>query len=63
MTEYTVSWEIDIEADNSDEAAQQALDIQRDSNSTATIFYVRQSGKELHTATYIDVATLNKDTL
>jgi hypothetical protein len=40
MPEYRVKWEIDIEADDHTEAALQALKIQRDNRSTATIFTV-----------------------
>ncbi len=40
MAHYRVKWEIDIEADTAQEAAQQALDIQRDAESTATVFHV-----------------------
>lgn len=38
MATYRVSWTIDIEADNAIEAAIKALDIQRDQESTATVF-------------------------
>lgn len=37
---YSVSWSIDIQAKNHREAAEKALAIQRDINSTATIFDV-----------------------
>lgn len=38
---YQVTWTIDIEdADNPEEAARKALDIQRDPNSIATVFTV-----------------------
>jgi len=40
MTTYKVRWEIDIDADNVIEAAEKALAIQRDPNSTATVFEV-----------------------
>ena len=40
MTEYRVTWEIDIEADTPLEAAEEALTIQRDPESTATFFKV-----------------------
>lgn len=40
MTEYRVKWEIDIDADSSEEAAKEALKIQRDSNSWVTVFEV-----------------------
>lgn len=35
---YRVIWEIDIDADDPREAAEIALEIQRDPNSTATVF-------------------------
>ncbi len=38
---YRVSWEIDIEADSPQEAAQLAREINRDMFSTATVFSVQ----------------------
>ena len=38
---YQVSWVIDIEADSPEEAALRALAIQRDPNSTALVFEIR----------------------
>lgn len=43
MNEYRVIWEIDIEAETPREAAQQALDIQRNPDSIATCFTVRSA--------------------
>ena len=40
MTEYKVQWEIDIEAATPREAAEKALEIQRDPDSVATVFKV-----------------------
>lgn len=40
MANYRVKWEIDIEADSPEEAAKEALKIQRDPDSVATIFDV-----------------------
>lgn len=40
MAAYRVAWEIDLEADSPEDAARQALEIQRDPNSTATAFKV-----------------------
>jgi hypothetical protein len=40
MPTYHVKWEIDIDAENADEAARKALAIQRDPNSIATVFAV-----------------------
>ena len=39
--EFRVRWEIDIDADSPEAAARQALEIQRDPNSLATIFEVK----------------------
>lgn len=43
MTRYRVIWEIDIDADNPEEAAARALIIQRDNDpaNTATVFIVQ----------------------
>ena len=43
MTAYLVKWEIDIDAESSEEAAQEALRIQRDPRSVATVFQVRDA--------------------
>lgn len=40
MRSYLVTWKIDIEADNAEEAAARALIIHRDEGSTATVFEV-----------------------
>lgn len=37
---YFVTWEIDVDAESPREAAQKALNIQRDENSLATVFKV-----------------------
>ena len=37
---YRVTWEIDIDAESDEEAARQALEIQRDRESIATCFVV-----------------------
>lgn len=42
MSTFLIKWEIDIEANTSEEAARQALDIQRDINSTALVFEVER---------------------
>ena len=44
MAHFRVSWHIDIEAGTPKQAAQQALDIQRDPKSTATVFDVQLMG-------------------
>ena len=40
MTSFLVKWEIDVEAETPQEAAQKALEIQRDLGSFATVFEV-----------------------
>lgn len=40
MAEFKVTWEIELEAETALEAARQALAIQRDPASTATVFTV-----------------------
>ena len=44
MASFQVVWIIDIEADSAKEAAQRALEIQRDPESTATFFSVYRPG-------------------
>ncbi len=43
MTAFIVEWVIDIEADTHAEAAEKALAIQRDRNSTALLFHVTEN--------------------
>lgn len=43
---YRVAWEIDVEASSIEEAAQQAISIQRDPDSTATVFTVTWTGAD-----------------
>lgn len=46
MTEYRVTWEIDVSADSPEDAARLALGIQRDDRSSAVVFSVRsESGR------------------
>lgn len=40
MKTFNVLWEIEIDAETKEEAAKKALEIQRDPNSTATIFII-----------------------
>ncbi len=40
MTEYTVTWTIQVEADSHTQAAEKALEIQRDLDSIANVFTV-----------------------
>jgi len=42
MKLYRVTWVIDLEADSPEEAARKALEIQRDPDSTATVFEVQE---------------------
>ena len=44
MNDYLVIWEINISADTPREAAEKALEIQRDPNSTTTVFRVLVEG-------------------
>ena len=50
-TSYRVTWVIDVEANSPTEAAEKALEIQRDPESVATFFTVRE-GK---TTTAVDL--------
>lgn len=43
MANYFVKWTIDIEADSPEEAAQKALEIQRNPESIATCFSVKET--------------------
>ena len=47
MKTYLVTWSIDLEAESTEDAARQALDIQRDPDSCALVFGVREPGKRL----------------
>ncbi len=46
MTDYHVTWEIDICAETPEEAAQQALEIQRRPTGWATVFMVNDGKTE-----------------
>ena len=46
MSDFLVRWEINIEADSPREAAENALEIQRDPSSIATVFNVRGLPKD-----------------
>lgn len=54
MADYLVTWQIDIEADSPEEAAEIALRIQRDAGSDATCFEV--SDKDSLINTVVDLA-------
>ena len=41
MVEFTVTWEIEVDADSHEAAAREARRIQLDPNSIATVFWVR----------------------
>ena len=40
--EYTIKWEIELDATSKEEAAQKALEILRDPNTTALVFAVKE---------------------
>lgn len=48
MPEYYVEWSINITADSPTEAAERALQIQRDPTSTATVFDVFDADGEMY---------------
>jgi nucleotide-binding universal stress UspA family protein len=54
MAIHRVIWEIDIDAESSREAAEKALEIQRDVNSTATHFTVITMQSDDFNVDYID---------
>lgn len=60
MNSYTVVWRIDILAKTAEDAARQALDIQRDPFSFATVFEVSEFGWP-GDVECIDVDALNED--
>jgi hypothetical protein len=53
MPTYRVVWTIDVDADSAKEAAAKALEIQRDKESTATVFSV---STKVETTEVIDVS-------
>lgn len=55
--EYRVTWEIDVDAGSFREAAEEALRIQRDPNSTATVFTINHEDGETKT---VDLSTKTK---
>jgi len=60
MTKYYVEWTIDIEADSPREAAEKALAIHRNPESTATVFSVSwetsRSGEHTAHRSHIDLS-------
>jgi hypothetical protein len=55
MSTHRVIWEIDIDVDSPREAAEKALEIQRDVNSTATCFTVVSMSNNDFSIDYIDL--------
>ena len=49
MTHYLVTWEIDIEADSFEEAAQKAFAIMQRPGTTANVFTVTNEGGDSET--------------
>jgi hypothetical protein len=61
--EYHVTWSIDIDAESFGEAAQLALDIQRDTNSIASHFVIKDATgaiRELDTGLLRNAETASK---
>ncbi len=54
MKEYLVSWEIELMAESAEQAAQLALEVQRDTKSMATVFQVH-SEDNTETIDLIDI--------
>ena len=59
MREYLVTWEIQVKACTHREAAEEALKVQRDPDSIATVFFVveqdeQQSGKQIDLLEEVD---------
>jgi hypothetical protein len=59
MEEYEVRWSIDIHAEDAQDAARQALEIQRRRDTTATVFTVHARDRA---RTLVDVVDLTPDT-
>jgi hypothetical protein len=58
MKRYLVRWEIEVEAEEAAGAADEALGMQRDFESTATVFEVfERDGDELGARTIVDAMT------
>ena len=55
MKTYQVEWTVTIDADSEHEAAQQALAMQRDPESIATVFHVRDFNVPSDDYTVIDL--------
>jgi hypothetical protein len=59
MAEYLVTWMIDVESDTAEDAAREALRIQRKPDSIATVFTV--TDKTTGAATDVDLTELDDD--
>lgn len=59
MAEYLVVWKVEVEAANSVEAAEQARAIQRDPESTATVFEVSRRHRPPRVVTVTDTVDLS----
>lgn len=55
--EYLVTWAIDIYAESPEEAAREALRIQRDPDNIATVFEIRLGDE----STTVDLAALDEE--
>lgn len=58
--QFVVTWVIDIEASTEKEAAQQALAIMQNKESTAVCFSVRVSGEPKSSSTFVDLLENNQ---
>ena len=56
---YRVTWEIDVEAETPEDAAKEALSIQRDIDSEAVVFGVTDTDTALHKT--VDLLALQVD--
>ncbi len=55
MKTYQVEWTVTIDADSEHEAAEQALVMQRDPESIATVFHVRDFNRPSDDYTIVDL--------
>ena len=55
MRMYKVRWEIDVDAEDPQAAARKALQIQRDPNSTATVFDMNDAAYARNECTRVDI--------
>lgn len=61
--EYRVIWEIDIVASSPIEAAKQALEIQRNPESLATVFAIFDEDGDFHRVDLLEVTASELDTI